>query len=356
MITNPYACVSRRSQLKVVTRYEHIHPVHEAWRQIASLGISDISSEFHEENLGASDSSLAFDVCNFPVSLAIRVYFKVTLFVSMMKVKCYIRGIPVTCSDKTERRVTLISAQADNRYAQYKWIHEISYIWTAEKIWRHDWSGIAVIHTTSAVVKFKPKKTIQAWTNSNPWPVRYRYGALVIFTAVTHTLSSCEMSRLLKFCAQLRRPISSRLGVCTWYSDETPSLVYNVLLESVQTVKQLLIYIVVLSDCLVDCQWLINWLIFYCTRKSKRELQPIRELHKSGFNNGFKVFDSRIALFSNPSNLALTISDNTVAENCRRRIVAAKLECPHTVPPHLPTKASQVIIFATSVASPNQRK
>jgi len=102
VITNLHTCVSRRGQLKVVTRYEHKHPVHEARRQIASLEISDISAEFQQENLGAFDSFLAFDVCNHPVTLTFRVYFKVTLFVSTMKVKCYIRGNPVACSDKTE--------------------------------------------------------------------------------------------------------------------------------------------------------------------------------------------------------------------------------------------------------------
>ena len=33
-----------------------------------------------------------------------------------MKVKCNIRGYSVACSDKTERRVTLLSAQVDITY------------------------------------------------------------------------------------------------------------------------------------------------------------------------------------------------------------------------------------------------
>lgn len=81
--------------------------MHEARRQITSLGIDDISAEFQEENLGAFDSVLAFDVCNHPVILTICVYVKIILFVSAMKVKCYIRGSPVACNDKEEWRVTI---------------------------------------------------------------------------------------------------------------------------------------------------------------------------------------------------------------------------------------------------------
>lgn len=62
------------------------------------------------------DSFGAFDVCNHPVTLTFRVYFEITLFISTMKVKCNIRGYSVACSDKTERRVTLLSAQADITY------------------------------------------------------------------------------------------------------------------------------------------------------------------------------------------------------------------------------------------------
>lgn len=56
----------------------------------------------------------------------------------------------------------------------------------------------------------------------------------------------------------------------------------------------------------------------------------------------------------NPLHLALTPIDNTVAENTKQGFVAAKPERPQTVPPHLPTKAAQVTVFAVSVAPPNQ--
>ena len=81
--------------------------MHEAWRQIASLEIDDISAEFQEENLGAFDSVLAFDVSNYPATLTFCVYFKIILFVSAMKVKRYIRGSPVACNDKQEWKVTI---------------------------------------------------------------------------------------------------------------------------------------------------------------------------------------------------------------------------------------------------------
>lgn len=44
--------------------------------------------------------------------------------------------------------------------------------------------------------------------------------------------------------------------------------------------------------------------------------------------------------------------DNAVAENSQQGFVAAKPERPQTVPPHLPTKAGQVTVFAVSIAPP----
>ena len=95
--------------------------------------------------------------------------------------------------------------------------------------------------------------------------------------------------------------------------------------------------------------WLIDWLIVNYARKSKRELQLTRKLHEYLTI----VLKFSIVGLHDSLQLALTISDNTVAKNCRRRIVAAETERPQTVPPHLPTKTGQVAIFAASVAPPN---
>lgn len=98
-------CVTHGSRLKVVTRYEDVHTMHVAWRQIVSLGISDISAEFQEKNLGARDSFLVSNVCNYPIALITCCYFEIILFVSTVKVKCDIWACPVACNKKQEWRI-----------------------------------------------------------------------------------------------------------------------------------------------------------------------------------------------------------------------------------------------------------
>ena len=58
-----------------------------------------------------------------------------------------------------------------------KWLHEISFIWTAEKDMK-TWLIIAIIHTTWAVVKLKPEKKFRPERDSNPRPLRYRCSAV----------------------------------------------------------------------------------------------------------------------------------------------------------------------------------
>lgn len=106
-------CVTHESRLKVVTRYEDVHTMHIAWRQIFSLGINDISAEFQEENLGACDSFLVSNVCNYPITLIICCYFEIILFVSTVKVKCDIWACPVACNKKKNKN-EIFMPQVDN--------------------------------------------------------------------------------------------------------------------------------------------------------------------------------------------------------------------------------------------------
>ena len=54
-------------------------------------------------------------------------------------------------------------------------VHERSYIWTAKKIWRHQWSSQLNIYSLSSC---EVCKIFRLERDSNPWPLRSRCSAL----------------------------------------------------------------------------------------------------------------------------------------------------------------------------------
>lgn len=74
--------------------------MHEAWRQVASFRIDNVTSELQVGDLGALDPFLVPNVREHTIAFILCYYFEIILIIAAVEVIFNLRAFPVACNAK----------------------------------------------------------------------------------------------------------------------------------------------------------------------------------------------------------------------------------------------------------------